>query len=349
MAVVRLDGRDATVAGGVGRRRLDVAPGPRGLPGGRRDHAGGARRLGREQRVRPGGGDARGGGRGISRRFATIPYRGGAKDPPSSTLVAAVVRERAASRSAGSATAAPTSLCQSGTWQLSRYDTWVADQVAQGLLSDAEAATDPNGPRADPVAGLRTGATARRRRCSASGSRRPATSCSAPTGSGLPPAATDLGARSRSSTTLTPLGLAAHLTELARQAGAARQHHGSPSLPSTPLSEEGDEAVADARSAGLPEPLSAQGGHARSTPIISVTAGSTHSVHVTDEMMEVFLLGLLGLHDGPAEQARGRRTRRRPRRSTGCATAPLRRGRRPPDRPRRLPAAALGRAPGPSR
>ena len=75
---------------------------------------------------------------------AAIPYRAGAKDPPSSTLVAAIVR-------AGLATVGWVGdsraylVCASGTWQLSRDDTWVADQVAQGLLSEAEAAGDPNG------------------------------------------------------------------------------------------------------------------------------------------------------------------------------------------------------------
>jgi PPM family protein phosphatase len=75
---------------------------------------------------------------------ATIPYSAGAKDPPSSTLVAAVVRAHHATVGwVGDSRAYM--VCASGTWQLSRDDTWVADQVEQGLLSEAEAAGDPNG------------------------------------------------------------------------------------------------------------------------------------------------------------------------------------------------------------
>lgn len=75
---------------------------------------------------------------------ATVPYDGGAKDPPSSTLVAAVVRSECVTVGwVGDSRAYL--VCPSGTWQLSRDDTWVADQVAQGLLSEDEAAGDPNG------------------------------------------------------------------------------------------------------------------------------------------------------------------------------------------------------------
>jgi serine/threonine protein phosphatase PrpC len=75
---------------------------------------------------------------------ATIPYKAGAKDPPSSTLVAAVVRADAATIGwVGDSRAYL--VCPSGTWQLSTDDTWVADQVAAGLLTEDEAAGDPNG------------------------------------------------------------------------------------------------------------------------------------------------------------------------------------------------------------
>jgi serine/threonine protein phosphatase PrpC len=75
---------------------------------------------------------------------AAIPYRQGAKDPPSSTLVAAVIRGDCATIGwVGDSRAYL--ICPSGTWQLSRDDTWVAEQVAQGLLSESEAAGDPNG------------------------------------------------------------------------------------------------------------------------------------------------------------------------------------------------------------
>jgi serine/threonine protein phosphatase PrpC len=75
---------------------------------------------------------------------ANIPYRAGAKDPPSSTLVAAIVKADCATVGwVGDSRAYL--VCPTGTWQLSRDDTWVADQVAQGLLSEAEAAGDPNG------------------------------------------------------------------------------------------------------------------------------------------------------------------------------------------------------------
>ena len=75
---------------------------------------------------------------------AGIPYKAGTKDPPSSTLVAAIVRSDCATIGwVGDSRAYL--VCPSGTWQLSRDDTWVADQVAQGLLSESEAAGDPNG------------------------------------------------------------------------------------------------------------------------------------------------------------------------------------------------------------
>ena len=75
---------------------------------------------------------------------SNIPYKAGTKDPPSSTLVAAVIRDDCATIGwVGDSRAYL--VCPSGTWQLSRDDTWVADQIEQGLLSADEAAGDPNG------------------------------------------------------------------------------------------------------------------------------------------------------------------------------------------------------------
>jgi serine/threonine protein phosphatase PrpC len=149
---------------------------------------------------------------------ATIPYRGSAKDPPSSTLVAAVVRANCVTIGwVGDSRAYL--VCRSGSWQLSRDDTWVADQVAQGLLSEAEAAGDPNGHvltrwlgedwrdgQAASVFSFRVEEAGHLLLCS----------------DGLwnyLPEATDLGAAVAELDDTTPLGLAAHLTELARQAG----------------------------------------------------------------------------------------------------------------------------------
>ncbi|HEY4027962.1 MAG TPA: protein phosphatase 2C domain-containing protein [Candidatus Dormibacteraeota bacterium] len=149
---------------------------------------------------------------------ATIPYSGTAKDPPSSTLVAAVVRANCVTIGwVGDSRAYL--VCGSGTWQLSRDDTWVADQVAQGLLSEAEAAGDPNGHvltrwlgedwrdgQAASVFSFRVEEAGHLVLCS----------------DGLwnyLPAAADLGQAVADLDDSTPLGLAEHLTELARQAG----------------------------------------------------------------------------------------------------------------------------------
>ena len=67
-----------------------------------------------------------------------------AKDPPSTTLVAAAI-------GGGQVTVGWVGdsrayfVTESGTWQLSRDDTWAADQVALGRLSEWEAAADPRG------------------------------------------------------------------------------------------------------------------------------------------------------------------------------------------------------------
>lgn len=76
---------------------------------------------------------------------AAIPHlQSNGADAPSSTLVAAVVRD-------GSVTVGWVGdsrayfVGATGTWQLSRDDTWASDQVALGLLSEVEAASDPRG------------------------------------------------------------------------------------------------------------------------------------------------------------------------------------------------------------
>jgi serine/threonine protein phosphatase PrpC len=70
------------------------------------------------------------------------PWAG--KDPPSTTLVAAAVRGGLATVGwVGDSRAYFVN--RAGTWQLSRDDTWAADQVARGRLSESEAATDPRG------------------------------------------------------------------------------------------------------------------------------------------------------------------------------------------------------------
>jgi serine/threonine protein phosphatase PrpC len=76
---------------------------------------------------------------------AAIPHRpGAAKDPPSSTLVAAVVTDDQVTLGwLGDSRAY--FVGAAGTWQLSQDDTWAAEQVAQGRLSESEAASDPRG------------------------------------------------------------------------------------------------------------------------------------------------------------------------------------------------------------
>jgi serine/threonine protein phosphatase PrpC len=149
---------------------------------------------------------------------AAIPYRAGTKDPPSSTLVAAVVRDDCATIGwVGDSRAYL--ICASGTWQLSRDDTWVADQVAQGLLSADEAAGDPNGhvltrwlgedwrdSQAPSVLSFQIEEPGHLVLCS----------------DGLwnyLPTEADMGAAVGELEDTTPLGLAAELTELARRAG----------------------------------------------------------------------------------------------------------------------------------
>jgi serine/threonine protein phosphatase PrpC len=149
---------------------------------------------------------------------ATIPYRGSAKDPPSSTLVAAVVRANCATIGwVGDSRAYL--VCESGSWQLTRDDTWVADQVAQGLLSEADAAGDPNGHVLTRWLGedWRDGQAASvfSFRVEESGH---LVLCSDGLWNYLP-TATDLGAAVAELDDTSPLGLAAHLTELARRAG----------------------------------------------------------------------------------------------------------------------------------
>jgi serine/threonine protein phosphatase PrpC len=149
---------------------------------------------------------------------ATIPYGGGQKDPPSSTLVAAVIRSHCVTVGwVGDSRAYL--VCESGAWQLSRDDTWVADQVALGLLSEAEAAGDPNGHvltrwlgedwrdgQAASVFSFQVEEAGHLVLCS----------------DGLwnyLPAAADLGAAIAELDDSSPLNLAAHLTELAKRAG----------------------------------------------------------------------------------------------------------------------------------
>jgi serine/threonine protein phosphatase PrpC len=76
---------------------------------------------------------------------SAIPYRPwAAKDPPSSTLVAAAVRDTQMTIGwVGDSRAY--FLGVSRTWQLSWDDTWAADQVALGRLSENQAASDPRG------------------------------------------------------------------------------------------------------------------------------------------------------------------------------------------------------------
>jgi serine/threonine protein phosphatase PrpC len=149
---------------------------------------------------------------------AAIPYKAGTKDPPSSTLVAAVVRADCATIGwVGDSRAYL--VCASGTWQLSRDDTWVADQVAQGLLSADEAAGDPNGhvltrwlgedwrdSQAPSVLSFQIEEPGHLVLCS----------------DGLwnyLPTEADMGSAVSELDDTTPLGLAAELTELARRAG----------------------------------------------------------------------------------------------------------------------------------
>jgi serine/threonine protein phosphatase PrpC len=149
---------------------------------------------------------------------AAIPYRAGAKDPPSSTLVAAVVRgDWATVGWVGDSRAYL--VCPSGTWQLSRDDTWVAEQVALGLLSESDAAGDPNGHvltrwlgedgrdgQAASVLSFRVEEAGHLVLCS------DGLWNYLPTESALAEAVAELDET-------TPLGLATELTELARQAG----------------------------------------------------------------------------------------------------------------------------------
>jgi PPM family protein phosphatase len=76
---------------------------------------------------------------------AAIPHQPwGGKDPPSSTLVAAAIAN-------GHVTVGWVGDSRAyfvgpvGTWQLSSDDTWAAEQVALGRLSEREAARDPRG------------------------------------------------------------------------------------------------------------------------------------------------------------------------------------------------------------
>jgi len=149
---------------------------------------------------------------------ATIPYRAGAKDPPSSTLVAAVVQSHCATIGwVGDSRAYM--VCESGTWQLSRDDTWVADQVAQGLLSESEAAGDPNGHVLTRWLGedWRDGqaASVLTFRVEEAGY---LVLCSDGLWNYLPTEA-HLGAAVAELDEATPLAMAAQLTELARRAG----------------------------------------------------------------------------------------------------------------------------------
>jgi PPM family protein phosphatase len=149
---------------------------------------------------------------------AAIPYRQGSKDPPSSTLVAAVVRSDCATVGwVGDSRAYL--VCASGTWQLSRDDTWVADQVAQGLLSEADAAGDPNGH----VLTRWLGEDGRDGQAASVLSFRVEEAghlvlCSDGLWNYLPTEAALAEAVAEMYET-TPLGLAAQLTELAREAG----------------------------------------------------------------------------------------------------------------------------------
>ena len=149
---------------------------------------------------------------------STIPYQSGSKDPPSSTLVAAIVRADCATVGwVGDSRAYL--VCPSATWQLSQDDTWVADQVAQGLLSAADAAGDPNGhvltrwlgedwrdSQAPSVVSFRVEESGLLVLCS----------------DGLwnyLPTEADLGAAVAELEDATPLTVASELTELARRAG----------------------------------------------------------------------------------------------------------------------------------
>jgi serine/threonine protein phosphatase PrpC len=76
---------------------------------------------------------------------SAIPYlASAAKDPPSSTFVAAIIAD-------GHITVGWVGdsrayfVGPAGTWQLSWDDTWAADQVAMGSMSEREAASDPRG------------------------------------------------------------------------------------------------------------------------------------------------------------------------------------------------------------
>lgn len=76
---------------------------------------------------------------------AAIPHQPwGGKDPPSSTLVAAAI-------TAGHVTIGWVGdsrayfVGRAGTWQLTSDDTWAAEQVARGQLSEREASRDPRG------------------------------------------------------------------------------------------------------------------------------------------------------------------------------------------------------------
>jgi serine/threonine protein phosphatase PrpC len=76
---------------------------------------------------------------------SAIPYLpSAAKDPPSSTFVAAIISD-------GHITVGWVGdsrayfVGPAGTWQLSWDDTWAADQVAMGRLSERDAASDPRG------------------------------------------------------------------------------------------------------------------------------------------------------------------------------------------------------------
>ncbi len=73
----------------------------------------------------------------------SIPY-GGPKDPPSSTLVAALVTGRRATIGwVGDSRAYFVGRQQ--VWQLTRDDSWSAELVAQGVMEEAEARLDPRG------------------------------------------------------------------------------------------------------------------------------------------------------------------------------------------------------------
>lgn len=76
---------------------------------------------------------------------AAIPYRPwAAKDPPSSTFVAAAIRGTQMTVGwVGDSRAYFVGATR--TWQLSWDDTWAADQVAMGRLSENQAAKDPRG------------------------------------------------------------------------------------------------------------------------------------------------------------------------------------------------------------